>query len=264
MEKRKEKEIEYYDKKVEEFFKEEPERKWLGDFEGFLPQNLVSFRFCYQLLKENCPNKVVLDYGCGNGIHSIFPVKMGAKKVIGIDLSEKSLAIAKERARKEKVGERVEFISMDCEKMEFPDNYFDIIFDGGTFSSLDLKKALPELSRVLKTDGILIGIETFGYNPLANLKRKLNKLTGKRTGWATEHIFCQKDLELAKNYFQKIEIEFFHLISLLAFPFLNLPGGKILLKFLEKVDKFFLSLPFLRKYAFKIVFIFSSPIKKSR
>ncbi|PIU24464.1 hypothetical protein COT12_00910, partial [Candidatus Berkelbacteria bacterium CG08_land_8_20_14_0_20_39_8] len=78
---------------------------------------------------------------------------------------------------------------MDCEKMEFPDNLFDIIFDGGTFSSIDLVKAYPELSRVLKPDGFLIGIETFGHNPFTNLKRKINKLIGKRTEWATAHIF---------------------------------------------------------------------------
>ena len=29
--------------------------------------------------------------------------------------------------------------------MEFPDNYFDMVFDGGTFSSLDLKLAYPGL-----------------------------------------------------------------------------------------------------------------------
>ena len=44
MEERKEKEIEYYDKKAEEFLKEKFQKKWLGDFEGFEPQSLESFR----------------------------------------------------------------------------------------------------------------------------------------------------------------------------------------------------------------------------
>jgi ubiquinone/menaquinone biosynthesis C-methylase UbiE len=250
---RKQKEIEYYDKKAEASRWEE------GDFEGFNPRDLESFRFCHQLIKENCKDKIVLDYGCGNGVHSIFPAKMGAKKVIGIDLSEKSLELARERVKKEGLLDKVEFLKMDCEKMEFPDNYFDIIFDGGTFSSLDLKLAYPELARVLKPNGILIGIETFGHNPLVNLKRKINKITGKRTEWAAGHIFQIKDLKGAEKYFNKIETYFFHPISFLTFPFLNLPGGKILLKFLEKVDKIFLFFPPLRKYAFKVVFIFSLP-----
>ncbi len=249
MEERKEKEIEYYDKKAESF-------SGRGDFEEFEPKILESFRFCYQWLKENCKNKKVLDYGCGNGVHSIFPAKMGAEKVIGIDLSEKSLEIARGRAKKEGLEKKVEFILMDCENLKFPDNSFDIIFDGGTFSSLDLKKAIPELARVLSPNGYLLGIETFGHNPLTNLKRKINKITGKRTEWAVAHIFQVKDLEMAKNHFNKIETNFFHLISWIAFPFLGLPGGKNLLKSLELIDKILLKMPFLRKYAFKIVFIF--------
>ena len=150
---------------------------------------------------------------------------------------------------------------MDCEKMDFPDNYFDIILNGGTFSSLDLNKVYPELLRVLKPDGILLGIETFGHNPFTNFKRKINKIRSKRTSWAAEHIFNQKDLDKAKDYFNKIEVHYFHLISWLAFPFLSLPGGKILLKILEFKDRILLGVPSFKKWAFKIVFIFSKPKK---
>lgn len=260
MEQRKIDEIKYYEEQAKEWLADNRENKWKSDFEGFRPTLLSSFSFCYQWLKKNSPRKKVLDYGCGNGVHSIFPAIAGAE-VTGIDLSELSLQIARERAKKEGVKDRVKFIAMDCEKMEFPANSFDIIFDGGTFSSIDLNKAYPELSRVLNPEGLLIGIETFGHNPFTNLKRKINKLTGRRTGWATEHIFKVEDLKKASNYFNKIEVNFFHLISWLAFPFLGLPGGKILLKLLEFADKILLKIPFLRKYAFKVVFMFSQPKK---
>jgi len=258
MEPRKQKEIEYYDKKAEEWLEKDKSLQITTDFEGFDFNLLSSFRFCYGYLKDKCRNKKLLDYGCGNGVHSVFPAKMGAE-VIGIDLSEPSLKIAKERAKNEGMEDKIRFLAMDCEKMEFPDNYFDIIFDGGTFSSLDFKKTLSELVRVLKPDGFLIGIETFGHNPFTNLKRQINKIRGKRTSWAAEHIFNQKDLEKAKDYFSKIEVHYFHLISWLAFPFLSLPGGKIFLKILEFKDRILLEVPFLRKYAFKVVFIFSLP-----
>ncbi len=257
MKDRKKVEIEYYDKKAKEQLKEGFQK---GDFEGFEPNLLSSFRFCYNYLKDKCQNKKFLDYGCGNGVHSIFPAKCGAK-IVGIDLSEASLKIARERAKKEGVGDRVEFLTMDCEKMDFPDGFFDIVFDGGTFSSIDLKKTYSELARVLKPEGFLIGIETFGHNPLTNFKRKINKLIGKRTGWATGHIFKEGDLERAKEYFGKVEVYYFHLISWLTFPFLRLPGGKIILKILEIIEKPFLRLPLLNKYAFKVVFVFKNPKK---
>jgi len=260
MDSRKEKEIKYYDKRAEEFLKEDSNEKWKVDFEGFQPNILSSFSFCYRWLKDKCQNKKILDYGCGNGVHSVLPAREGAK-VFGIDLSASSLKIAKGRARKENVENNTKFIVMDCEKMEFPGNYFDIIFDGGTFSSIDLNKAYPELSRVLKPEGFLIGIETFGHNPFTNLKRKINEITGKRTKWAANHIFKMEDLKRAEDYFKKIEVKYFHLISWLAFPFLAFPGGKILLKILESIEKILFKIPFLRKYAFKVVFIFSEPKK---
>jgi ubiquinone/menaquinone biosynthesis C-methylase UbiE len=255
MEDRKQKEVEYYDRRVEE------KRKDGGDFEGFNPLFLDSFQFLYDLLRKNCQGKTVLDYGCGNGIHSAFLVKAGAEKVIGIDLSEKSLEVAEKRVVEAGVAGKVEYRIMDCEKLEFSSDSFDVILDGGTFSSLDLEKAFPELARVLKPEGCLVGIETFGHNPFTNLKRKLNKITGKRTGWAEGHIFSEKYLEMAKNYFDEISVYYFHIISWAAFPFLKIPGGKIVLEILEFFDKMLKLIPFLRKYGFKVVFIFRKPKK---
>ncbi len=254
---RKKTEIEFYDRQAEAQLKERTK----GDFEGFEPTLLSSFRHLYGILAKNCKGKIVLDYGCGNGVHTGFLVKAGAAKVIGIDLSEKALQIAREKMRQEGLEDKVEFLVMDCEKMTFPDDSFDVILDGGTFSSLDLKLALPELVRVLRPGGVLVGIETFGHNPLTNLKRKMNKIFGKRTGWAQSHIMRQESLEMARNYFDEVKVDYFHPISWLALPFLSLPGGKILLKTLEIGDRVLLKVPFLKKYSFKIVFTFSRPKK---
>jgi len=261
MEDRKKTEIEYYDRRAEDWLRDDSGKEEKTDFEGFDPNVLSSYAFCYEFLKDKCKGQRVLDYGCGNGIHSIYPAKHGAKMVIGIDLSEASLKIARERAEEEGVSEKIEYVLMDCEKTEFPDNFFDIIFDGGTFSSLDLKKAFPELARVLKPDGFLIGIETFGHNPFTNFKRKINELTGKRTKWAASHIFKNNDLRDAKEYFDQVDAGFFHLVSWLAFPFLSWPGGVPFLKLLEIMDKMLVRAPFLRKYSFKVVFVFSNPKK---
>jgi len=260
METRKQREIEHYDRKAEKWLEEDFENKWEGDFEGFNPMNLSSFRFLYKKIKENCLGKKLLDFGCGNGVHSIFPAKCGAE-VVGIDLSEPSLEIARRRAKRERVQDKISFLAMDCENLEFESNSFDIVLDGGAFSSLDLNKVFPEITRVLKPDGLLIGIETFGHNPFINLKRKINRMKGKRTEWAEEHIFNEERITLAKKYFDKIEVKYFHVISWIILPFLGLPGGKILLKIFEGLDNIFVKLPFFKKLAFKVVFIFSEPKK---
>jgi SAM-dependent methyltransferase len=255
IEERKLKEAEHYDQKAIELLKAVGEENIQQDV--FF---LTSYKFLQEYLKDKCCDKKILDYGCGNGIHYPWLVRFGGE-VIGIDLSRKSLQLAEKIAEKEGISNKTKFILMDCEKLEFPDNYFDIVFDGGTFSSLDLNKAYPELARVLKPNGFLVGIETFGYNPLINLKRKLNRATGKRTGWAASHIFNNNEISKAEIYFDKTEIFYFHVISWIAFPFLNLPGGIYFLKALEALDRIILGLSFLRKYSFKVVLIFSSPKK---
>ncbi len=261
MELRKQKEIEHYDRKTEEFSGDVlkmQEEKYIEDFSPLL---LESYRFVHKFLEGKCKGKRILDYGCGNGMHSVWLVEYGGQ-VIGIDLSKKSLQVAKERIKNKGIQDKIEFLAMDCEDLEFPENSFDIVFDGGTFSSLDLNNVFPEITRILKPDGFLIGIETLGHNPFTNFKRQINKLTGRRTKWATDHIFKIDDLKRVEKYFKKIEIHFFHLISWITFPFLNLPGGKFLLKLFEKIDNFsILIFPFLRRFSFKIVFIFSEPKK---
>ena len=255
LEERKQKEIAHYDEKAREANSDQR-----GDFEGFEPQQLSSYRFFYTLIGQYSAGKKVLDYGCGNGIHSAFPAKLGAQ-VTGIDLSKLSLQTARQRMQKERVGDRVSFLEMDCENLEFEDNSFDVIMDGGTFSSLDLKKAIPELARVLKSEGIVIGIETLGHNPVTNLKRKLNRETGKRTEWAEGHILQMKDLEFVRQYFKEVEAHYFHLISWIVFPFLRFPGGNILLRMAEILETPFIWIPFFRRYCFKIVLVFKGPKK---
>lgn len=246
MEERKLKEIEYYDRQAGEESADNKEAGSLAEFDPFL---LGSYQFLRNYLKDN-KDKTVLDYGCGTGCHLPWLAK-SFNKVTGIDLSQNSLDKA------QKLSSGAVLVLGDCEKMPFPNESFDVVFNGGTFSSLDLDVALKEIHRVLKPNGLLAGIETLGHNPLTNFKRKINKFLGKRTSWAESHIFRIEDLERVKKYFNIRELQFFHVTSWAAFPFLRSSGGKLFLKLLEKLDHFLLStLPFLKKYSFKIVFLF--------
>jgi len=221
MEERVKREIEYYDKEAEKPFHFEAALAVgeIVDFEGFKPLNLASFRYSYELLKTACKDRIILDWGCGNGVHTVPIAAMGAKKVIGIDLSEKLLELGRAKAVAAGMEHKIKFLKMDCENTGFLDNEFDVIFDGGTFSSIDIKKAFPELARILKPDGVLIGIETFGHNPLANLNRSRNVRSGKRTAWAAAHILNNGGIELAQRYFAKVKIKYFHLFSWLLTSF---------------------------------------------
>lgn len=263
METYKKEEIEHYNNLARKWQKNFRQEKWESDAEYLAHGVFSSYQFADSWLKKHIQKgNSLLDYGCGNGIHSILPAKIGAR-VTGIDLSKASLAIARDRVKREGVEKQVTFKIMDCEALTFSNNTFDYVFDGGTFSSVDIRKAIPEIARVLKPKGTLIAIETLGHNPLTNLKRKINTLRGKRTSWALNHIIKMDNLSLLTKHFKNVHYKVFHLTSLLAFPFVQYTWGQRLLSILDHIDALLLKIPFLKRYAFKIVIIATYPKSSS-
>jgi len=175
-----------------------------------------------------------------------FLAKNGAQ-VIGIDISSISIENAKKNAINEGVEKNTSFFVMDAEKLEFEKNFFDIIVCSGVLHHLDIRRAYPELARVLKPEGEIICNEPLVHNPIFQLYRKMTPHL--RTKWEMEHILSKHDIKLAKEYFGKVETKFFHLATLLAVPFRNFPVFNFILGLLEKVDSLLLKLPFLKWWA---------------
>ena len=254
MEDRKIAEIAHYDDEAKKF--NEDTRKTLDDnidVSGIEIGMMESYKYVYNILQSKVSQKKVLDYGCGHGMHSV-KLAEWAGEVSGIDLSEESLKIARDRAAKKNLI--INFIAGDCEALPFTDNTFDIVFDGGTFSSLDFVKATDEIKRVLKPDGLLIGIETLGHNPLLNLKRSINKLRGIRTGWAADHIMKNFNFHHLNHTLTKVDQKYFELFSMFIFPFRSLRNAKKLFSFVDKIDTYILKLPIIKYLAFKTVFVY--------
>ncbi len=73
--------------------------------------------------------KSVLDLGCGYGHNCIDFVNKGAKKVVGIDISDKMLGIAKA----ESAHEKIHYISMSMTNIADLDEKFDFIYSSLAF-----------------------------------------------------------------------------------------------------------------------------------
>jgi len=216
--------------------------------------------FLKEWLIKKCPEKRVLDYCCGNGIMSLRIAKMGANEVIGIDISEISIKNAWNATAKEGIDNRVQFIVMDAENMEFDNNAFDIVYEAGVLHHLNLERAYSEIARVLKPDGQCICVEALGHNPFIHYYRK--RTLHMRTEWEVEHILQKKDIERAKTFFNNVKIlGFFHLAAIGAVPFRNLPLFDTMLSVLDTVDKVLLILPLLKWQAWQVIFMLSEPNK---
>lgn len=73
-------------------------------------------------------------------------------------------------------------------------------------------------------------------------------------------IIVTRDFDVLRENFNKIEIYYFHLITLFAVTFRKFSWFKSILKLLQNIDKFVLSfLHYLRKRAWQVVIIESEP-----
>ncbi|MCY2686120.1 bifunctional demethylmenaquinone methyltransferase/2-methoxy-6-polyprenyl-1,4-benzoquinol methylase UbiE [Salinimicrobium sp. TH3] len=103
----------------------------------------------------------VLDIATGTGDLAISLAKTGAKRIVGLDLSEGMLAVGREKIADEKLTGKIEMIQGDSEALPFEDNSFDAITVAfGVRNFENLEKGLSEIFRVLKKGGIFVILET--------------------------------------------------------------------------------------------------------
>lgn len=99
---------------------------------------------------------IVLDAGCGRGTTSCYLAKKYGYHITGIDIVEFELKMAKRRAEKLNLREKVTFFLQDYSNTQFPDYCFDKIFTLETLvHSPDFHKTLGEFHRLLKVKGRL-------------------------------------------------------------------------------------------------------------
>ena len=122
-------------------------RRWL--------QRNVELKVFQRFLKKqniDLNNKAILDAGCGSGYSTEIISKIfNPSKIIAFDLMPEQIKLAQKR-RTDAV-----FYTGDINKIKFPDDTFDAVFIFGVIHHVcSWKKALKEISRVLKNRGALL------------------------------------------------------------------------------------------------------------
>jgi len=106
--------------------------------------------------KDGTNIRQVLDLGCGTGIHAINLTKRGYA-VVGLDLSEKMLEVARRKAESEHLT--IKFTQGDMREIKFKDD-FDAIISVGTFDHLltndDVRRTLKGVWGSLRRGGLFI------------------------------------------------------------------------------------------------------------
>ncbi len=105
---------------------------------------------------------VILDAGCGIGGSAIYLAKRYGCRVMGITLSKKQAASAKELSKKHGVEKLTDFQVADFTRTDFPDAAFDVVWALESVCYAASKQAfVNEAYRILKKKGRLILADGF-------------------------------------------------------------------------------------------------------
>ena len=99
------------------------------------------------LLTRNLSGQTVLDMGCGTGVLAIFAAKLGARRVVAVDIDDKSVVNAQENAAANNVTLDIRLGSTP------PDEPFDLIL--ANIHRNVLIAQMPDYARILNESGEL-------------------------------------------------------------------------------------------------------------
>ena len=155
-----------------------------------------------RMVIEAVKGKEALDVGCGSGEFTL-ALAASAKKVVGLDFSEKAMAKAVEN-RSSKVVRNVEFRLAEAHELPFPSGSFDVVISRRG-PATDSSKTIREVYRVLRKSGQLMEI-TIGERDKLNWK----EIFGKGQNYPfKEKVSAEKQRLLARVGFTKINTQEF-------------------------------------------------------
>jgi len=184
------------------------------------------------------PGVRVLELGCGTGLFTEKFAQTGAE-LVAIDISPDLLKIAKARTLP---PERVHFRQGLFEE-DTIEGHFDAVIGSSVLHHLDLERALPKISQLLKPSGILGFAEPNMLNPQIMLQKNIPWLKEKMGDSPDETAFVRWKLHttLSEAGFDKIEIK--------PFDWLHPSTPKSLIPFIRFLGFYLERIPVLQEFA---------------
>ena len=100
-------------------------------------------------------DKKVLMVGCGTGFSACYLAKKVGCFVVGVDIAELSIEKARERAKRESLEGKTDFLIGDAYSLPFEAGTFDAVITEFVSQFLDRESAFREFARVLKPGGCM-------------------------------------------------------------------------------------------------------------
>ena len=125
---------------------------------------------------EPFKGKTVLDIGCGSGPYVVEAAKRGCKKVIGLDMAEGMLDLAKERAEKTGVLDRCEFVKGTFPK-DVPEQTFDYSITMGVMDYISDANAFLNALATIVTERAVLSFPCYHWyrTPIRKIRYRLKR-----------------------------------------------------------------------------------------
>lgn len=229
---------------------------------GVQKRSWNSYWYVSELVLENfhSPQQRLLDFGCGNGYFGMQYAKVGYD-TYGFDISANNVDHASKLARACGFEQRTHFQVGAAEKLDYPDEFFDIIVGVDILHHIEINQAMDECKRVLKPGGIAIFHEPIRVPAFDSLREsKLGVWLVPNTASFGAHItedekkLTNRDLDIIRRFDPNMEIQPFLLLSRFEKFWRSQQEN------LEKLDcRLFKLLPFLGKFGGRLVITLRKP-----
>ena len=198
----------------------------------------------------------VLDVCCGDGIHSLIAAHLGARVTVA-DLAENNLVVAQTRAAR--AGLKIYPITANAENLPLPDQSFDLVTCVGSLSYVDPDLFLREVHRVLRPGGAFVFVDSLNHNVVYRLNRWRHYRRGHRSLSTLRRMPSLGTLQRIRLDFPDLQVSYHGIFSFLA-PVLHALAPERADRWLDAADR---QLPWLHRYAFKIVGVGHRPLAQS-
>lgn len=178
---------------------------------------------------------LVLEIGCGKGDLTT-KLSKKYKKIVSFDISSGGINKARQRIEKNCI---CEFLISDATKLPFCNNIFDtVIFSEVLEHTLDQKKCISEIHRILKPNGVLILTTPNSGGIHRNLKKIISKLLNKPFRFSsqiTDNPLSSLELEL-------LLLPYFFILKkrglIYSLPYLHILKSKNLINISKRISEF--------------------------
>jgi demethylmenaquinone methyltransferase/2-methoxy-6-polyprenyl-1,4-benzoquinol methylase len=104
--------------------------------------------------------KEILDVATGTGDLALAALRLDPARIVGVDVSEGMLRVAREKIHKRGLDSVISFTQAPCEALPFADGSFDAAMVAfGVRNFEDPQQGLNELFRILRPGGMLVVLE---------------------------------------------------------------------------------------------------------